>query len=258
MRRHVVIAIRGLEDIAVDVSDHLLCTPVRSALVIQHEPDGPAALAADRLAHHGFDLTTVQVLEWHSAHSDVEFPDPSNFDLIVTTGSVHSVYDHAQIGSWISREIEALRNAHDAGIATFGICFGAQALCVALGGTVERSPSSEIGWIEIDSDDESIVPSGPWFTWHDDRCVLAEGVVELARSPIAPQAFRVGSTMGVQFHPEAHRELVAGWMSKCDDGYFAERGADRAGMLAGFDRHGTHAETNLHAMLDRFVDETVG
>lgn len=231
---------------------------MRSALVIQHEPDGPAALAADRLVHHGFDLTTLQVLDWGSTLSDVEFPDPLSFDLIVTTGSMHSVYDHERIGSWISREIDMLRSAHAADTAIFGICFGAQALCVALGGTVERAPSSEVGWIEVESDDESIVPGGPWFTWHDDRCVLPSGVADLARSPIAPQAFRSGAAMAVQFHPEAHRDLVAGWMSKCDDAYFVERGADRTVMLDGFDRNGALAEANLHSMLDRFIDEEVG
>ena len=230
---------------------------MRSALVIQHEPDGPAALAADRLMHHGFDLTTLQVLEWDSTHSAVEFPDPRRFDLILTTGSVHSVYDHYRIGSWISREIDMLRSAHESEIAIFGICFGAQALCVALGGSVERAPSSEIGWIEVESDDESIVPAGPWFTWHDDRCVLPPDVVGLARSPVAPQAFQAGSTMAVQFHPEVHRDLVEGWMSKCDDDYFAQRGAERSALVDGFDRHGPTAESNLHAMLDRFIDEEV-
>ncbi|MEO6654040.1 MAG: type 1 glutamine amidotransferase [Ilumatobacteraceae bacterium] len=229
-----------------------------TALVMQHEPDGPAALAGDRLVHHGFDLKTVQVLDGDSPHSDVEFPDPREFDLIMTTGSVHSVYDHDRIGSWIGREVELLRAAHDGGTAIFGICFGAQALCVALGGTVERSPSSEVGWVEIDSDDESIVPAGPWFTWHDDRCVLPSGVVELARSPIAPQAFRAGSSMAVQFHPEVDRDLVAGWMSKCDDDYFAARAADRSAMLEGFTNSGERSAANLHLMLDRFVDEVAG
>jgi GMP synthase-like glutamine amidotransferase len=212
---------------------------VRSALVIQHEHDGPAALAADRLVHHGFELTTLQVLERDSTHS-----------------SVHSVYDHDRIGSWISREIDMLRSAHERGIAVFGICFGAQALCVALGGSVEQAASSELGWIEIESDDESIVPAGPWFTWHDDRCVLPPGVPELARTPIAAQAFRSGSAMAVQFHPEVHRKLVAGWMSKCDDEYFARRGTDRAAVIDGFDRHAGVAAANLNAMLDRFLDET--
>ncbi len=198
------------------------------------------------------------MLEWDSTHSEVDFPDPQSFDLIVTTGSVHSVYDHHRIGSWISREIDMLRTAHATDTAIFGICFGAQALCVALGGTVERSPSSEVGWIEVESDDESIVPAGPWFSWHDDRCILPPDVADLARSPIAPQAFRTGSAMAVQFHPEAHRDLVAGWMSKCDDAYFTERGADRMSMLEGFDRHGGLAEANLHSMLDRFIDEAVG
>ena len=214
-------------------------------------------MAADRLCHQGFDLTTVQVLEGNSTHSVVEFPDPQHFDLILTTGSVHSVYDHDRIGSWISREIAMLRSAHESDIATFGICFGAQALCVALGGTVEPAPAPELGWIEIESDDESIVPAGPWFSWHDDRCVLPDDVVQLARSPIAVQAYRTGRTMAVQFHPEVNRKLAEGWMSKCDDEYFARRSVTRATMIEGFERHGATAEANLHTMLDRFINEEV-
>jgi GMP synthase-like glutamine amidotransferase len=228
---------------------------VPTALIIQHEPDGPAGLAADHLAHHGFELRTLQVMSAGSTHSDVEFPDPVGYDLILTTGSVHSVYDTAGIGSWIGREIAMLRSAHDAGVPVFGICFGAQALCVALGGTVEAAPDFEVGWVEFETDDHSVVPGGPWFTWHGDRCRLPPSIPAIARSPIAAQAFRAGQSMAVQFHPEAHRTLVEGWLAKCDDDYLRDHHIDVQAVLDGFSRHGAVAESNLHCMLDRFIED---
>jgi GMP synthase-like glutamine amidotransferase len=230
-------------------------TGVPTALIIQHEPDGPAGLAADRLAHHNFELHTLQVLSAGSTHSDVEFPDPVGYDLVVSTGSVHSVYDTAAIGSWIGREIAMLHRAHEADVPVFGICFGAQALCVALGGAVEPAPEFEIGWVDVETDDDDVVPSGPWFTWHGDRCCLPPSIPAIARSPIAAQAFRAGQSMAVQFHPEAHRTLVEGWLAKCSDEYLREHHIDVHEVLDGFSRHGAVAESNLHTMLDGFIED---
>src|SRR5207244_1467801 len=94
------------------------------------------------------------------------------FDLIVPLGSVRGVYERDVIGSWIDREVDMLRTAHAAGVPLFGICFGAQSITAALGGHVEKAPSHEIGWYHYDTDVPDAIPSGPWFTWHGDRCVL--------------------------------------------------------------------------------------
>ncbi|WP_267883791.1 glutamine amidotransferase-related protein [Streptomyces sp. NRRL S-646] len=48
--------------------------------------------------------------------------------------------------SWIGGELALLRKAHRFGIPVLGVCFGAQALTAALGGSVEPSPRPEIGW----------------------------------------------------------------------------------------------------------------
>lgn len=57
------------------------------------------------------------------------------------------------------------------------------------------------------------MPSGPWFSWHEDRIVLpADGSVEvLASNDHAVQIFRRGSAVGLQFHPEADVDLVTEW-----------------------------------------------
>jgi GMP synthase-like glutamine amidotransferase len=227
-------------------------SPVPRALIIQHGHNGPAGLVADRLVHHGFQLHT-----WHvSTPINWQTPDATGFELVVPLGSADSVYDAAAVGSWIDRELDALRAAHDNGIPVFGICFGAQALCTALGGVVEQSPQYEAGWVEFDTDDDSVVPSGPWFTWHGDRCILPDDVTVLARNEVAVQAYRHGNSAAVQFHTEVTADIVRDWIAELDATWFTRRGIDAEAMIAGFARHRDTAVVNLHRMLDRFLDDT--
>ena len=65
-----------------------------------------------------------------------------------------------------------------------------------------RAERSEIGWYSVDTDDADLVDAGPWFEWHHDRWVAPRARV-LACTPAAEQAFAVGRTLAVQFHPEA-------------------------------------------------------
>jgi GMP synthase-like glutamine amidotransferase len=227
---------------------------VPSALIIQHGENGPAGLVADRLEHHGYELHT-----WFPGTlDDGSAPDATAFDLVVPLGSAHSVYDAAMVGSWIDGELDVLRAAHDNGIPVFGICFGAQALCAALGGVVEQSPEYEAGWVEFDTDDDSVVPSGPWFTWHGDRCILPTDVTVLARNDVAVQAFRHGNSAAVQFHPEVTPDIVQDWIAELDAAWFARKGIDTDAMLDGFVHHRDTALVNLHRMLDRFLVDTRG
>ena len=224
------------------------------ALIIQHEPNGPSGLVGERLEHHGYELDTWLV----SAAANGNAPAATDFDVVVPLGSARSVYDHAEVGSWIDGELDLLRAADANAVPVFGICFGAQALCTALGGVVERSPAYEAGWVEVDTDDAAVVPSGPWFTWHGDRCILPAEVSVLARNEIAVQAFRHGTSTGVQFHPEVTTDMVEGWMAELGPEWFARKGIDADAMLDGFSRHGDTARVNLQRMLDRFLDDTTG
>ena len=66
------------------------------------------------------------------------------------------------------------------------------------------------------------VPEGPWLEWHYDRFTLPPGATELARTPIAVQAFAHGRHLGLQFHPESTIEIVRVWAN-------AERNQVRSG-----------------------------
>jgi len=148
-------------------------------------------------------MTPLGVADW---------PDPRSASAVVALGSDHSV--HASPDPWIAQELEYLGAAHEAGVPVLGICFGAQALASVLGGAVSRAARTEVGWIEVAGQDGF---GGPWFTWHEDVFTLPPGATELARAASGLQAFAVGASVGVQFHPEVTAEIVGDWLASGRD-----------------------------------------
>lgn len=70
-----------------------------------------------------------------------EFPlHVADCDAYVIPGSRHSVLDSAQ---WISDLFSLIRDVCESNVKLVGICFGHQAIAVALGGSVRKS---EYGW----------------------------------------------------------------------------------------------------------------
>ena len=126
------------------------------ALVIRHDHVTAPGLVGDRLVQHGYELTLLTVVpeeRHHTPNVRFDFPDADGWDLVVSLGAPWSVYDETTVGSWIDGELALLRKAHRLGIPVLGICFGAQALTIALGGTVEAAPRPEIGWVDVDTDE---------------------------------------------------------------------------------------------------------
>jgi GMP synthase-like glutamine amidotransferase len=207
---------------------------VPRALVICHSVHEGAGRVGQRLRERRFELDPFIVVSDPATPASHEpFPDFADYDLIATMGAPWSVYDSDSIGTWIERELTLLRDAHAQGVPILGVCFGAQALSAALGGTVSRAPRPEIGWHFVETEASWISP-GPWFQWHSDRFTVPEGATELARSTVAPQAFRHGRSLGVQFHPEVDGAIVGDWLEgrhRSED-EFAAAGADPAEIAA--------------------------
>jgi GMP synthase-like glutamine amidotransferase len=174
-------------------------------LVIEHEPDVPAGLVDEWLSGRG------AVADLYQIATDGRDLDPRAYDLIVTLGSEAAAYDDAV--PWIDRERRLLREAFAADVPVLGICFGGQLLARTLGGRALRAERPEIGWIEIESRDPSLVPAGPWLQWHHDTFTVPAGATPLADSPAGPQAYTIGRSLGVQFHPEVTQDIVADWVA---------------------------------------------
>ncbi|HWX97446.1 MAG TPA: type 1 glutamine amidotransferase [Solirubrobacteraceae bacterium] len=191
-------------------------------LILEHEPDSPAGFLVGWARRRGHSLETLQVPRLQA------WPDPSESDVIVSLGSDCSA--HASVDPWIEREIAFLRECHHAGMPLLGICFGAQALALALGGTVRRADFVEVGWSSTHSSEPELLPSGPWFAWHEDVFSVPPAAREIARSDAGPLAFVSGLSIGLQFHPEVDSRVIRGWINGARD-RIAELSIDEDALL---------------------------
>ncbi len=190
------------------------------ALFVKQDHNSPSGHVGDAFAELGYDIAELTVVpreRYHSPDVTVSFPDPARYDAIVAFGAAWAVYDDAAIGTWIHDEIAFTRAALAAGVPVLGICFGGQMLAAAVGGRVARGPAHEIGWTSIRTQSPDLIPGGPWFEWHFDRFELPAGVPAIATTPLANQAFTVGRSLGLQFHPEVTESVLAAWLAQ-DDG----------------------------------------
>jgi GMP synthase-like glutamine amidotransferase len=173
-------------------------------LILQHVDSAPPALLADWAQERGISY------EIHHVDQDpAGLPALDGRPFVVSLGSDHSPNERELPD--VAHELELLREAANREIPILGLCYGAQALAVVLGGEVEHAPEAELGWHRVDSSAPELIEPGPWLQWHYDRFTVPPGATELARSPRGPQAFAQGPHLGVQFHPEATVEIVEGW-----------------------------------------------
>ena len=227
-----------------------------NVLFLQHDHVSPPGPLATRFVERGFDISLFQIVpedQWSTPNVDVELPDFTSYDVVVPLGSPWSVYDPT-IGIWFDREVRALKEADQAGVPVLGVCFGAQALAIAHGGSVTRAQDHEIGWFEVQSSAPQVIAPGWWFQYHFDEIAPPLESAILATSPRALQAFSLRRNLAVQFHPEATSELLELWL----DPQGAEE-VRQAGVSIDELRSTTkvHVKANQHrafALVDAFLD----
>ena len=174
------------------------------ALLIGNEGDNDPGVVGAALRDNGFRLHSVV------REALTEPPATEGYDLVVSLGSEWSI-PGASAADLVAHEIAALQRAHVNDQPLLGICFGGQLLAAALGGEVQRAPVAEVGLYEITSSDPELIPHGPWVQWHYDRFVAPDHATVIATSAAATQAFMLGRTLGVQFHPEVDEAIVTRW-----------------------------------------------
>jgi GMP synthase-like glutamine amidotransferase len=210
-------------------------------VVLQHGENGPPGHLAAFLDERGEPYVVHRVWE-------APVPDLTQAAWVASLGSEHSAT--AQDPAWIPAEVRALGDAVEAEVPVLGLCFGAQALALALGGTVRRTTAPEIGWLPVVSEDAG-VPSGAWAQYHYEVLEVPPGAREVARTAAGPAAFRLGPHLGVQFHPEVLPDQIAIWLgldTKLPAGF------DRDGMLAGSRRHGAEAGARARRLFATWFD----
>ena len=187
----------------------------KPVLVRQHVDSAPAGLLAEWLDARGLPYEVSR--SWELAR----LPDPEDYGFVASLGHdrmAGDLHDPA-----VAAERELLTRAVGREVPVLGLCYGGQVLAAVLGARVGPAPVAELGWRTIETDDPELVPAGPWLEWHFERFETPPGATELARTADAAQAFRLGPHLGVQFHPEATVEIVAGW-ARSDAEQLAARG----------------------------------
>ncbi len=172
-------------------------------IVIRHHTEDSPGFIAQAFQERGADVST------YLFPGGGALPPLEGADHIVILGAAPSVNDRA---AWMEQEFTWLREADAAGLPILGICFGAQAMCVAFGGQVERAPAKEIGWVLVETADEELMPPGPWLEFHGDRCLPPAEARILATNEVGVQAFSLGRHLAVQFHPEVDGAQLKLWL----------------------------------------------
>jgi GMP synthase (glutamine-hydrolysing) len=186
-------------------------------LVVQHEPSCPPGLLATAAANTGVRLQLVEAPAQ---------PVPVDLDaadgLVVLGGAMDA--DETDDYPHLARTMDLVRNAAARSVPTLGICLGAQLAAAALGGRAYPAPAGEeLGWTKVELTEAgradpvtgALQEPVELFEWHHDIFDPPPGATLLAGGAVYPsQAFRLGSVVAVQFHPEVDGPLLAGWWAE--------------------------------------------
>ena len=150
-------------------------------------------------------------------------PDEGADAAIVLGGAMHP--DQEDRHPWLAPELRFLERELERGTPLLGVCLGSQLIARAAGARVFRAAEPEVGWLQVELTEsgsaDPVAAALPQrfdaFQWHHYTHDLPEGAVELARSPVCTQAFRLGRAWGVQFHPEVRGDQVESWLAEDPD-----------------------------------------
>jgi GMP synthase (glutamine-hydrolysing) len=183
-------------------------------LAVIHGEKVRAGVFGDVVAARGYTLE-----EWSLAwQRPLPRPLDSYAAVLVFGGAMHA--DQDRYHPWLREENFFLQQLLDLHRPVLGICLGAQLLAKAAHARVFPADEAEIGWYSVeltdDAADDPLAGRLPQrfdaFQWHYYTYEVPAGGVELARSSVCTQAFRLGeNAWGVQFHPEVTLEQVEGW-----------------------------------------------
>ena len=139
-----------------------------------------------------------------------------DFSGVVLMGGPMSVNDDLH---WIQPLLELIRAAVRADIPLLGHCLGGQLMTKALGGVVSRNPVKEIGWGEVQVDNNA--EARRWFGelqefqgfhWHGETFTLPAGASHLLASGYCRnQAYAIGKHLAFQCHVEMTADMVKTW-----------------------------------------------
>jgi GMP synthase (glutamine-hydrolysing) len=186
-------------------------------LSMTHGPLVGAEVFGDAIIAEGHELE-----EWSLVDADAPPRSIDAYEAVLVFGGDQNVGQEER-HPWLWREYDVLRELVERRVPLFGVCLGAQTLARAMGARVGPSPEPERGFFPVELTDAArddpvfgMLPERfDAFQGHSYAFDVPPGAVELARSRVCSQAFRVGEcAWGVQFHPEVRVAQVEEWFAE--------------------------------------------
>jgi len=211
---------------------------VRRILCICHPGGGTGGVF-----HAGAADAGCVIEEWTPA-AEPQSPRPlEDYAALIVLGGDQNVCEQDRY-PYLTDELALLRDWLPGGRPVLGVCLGAQLLAQAAGGEVVRASSRELGWLDVDllpaAARDPLLGFAPArvtaLQWHTYAVDPPPRATVLARSPVCPQAFRLGDAWGVQFHPEVDAAILRGWLGDLDL-EVREEAADASVLQAGVAAH---------------------
>jgi len=154
------------------------------------------------------ETTIDEPIEIVRARCEDPLPSLRGITHVIVSGSEASILDDEP---WVPPRLELIRRTADTGIALLGSCHGHQLIALALGGEVGRAATPELGWIQLELDEDDPMFRGArlplWvFASHfDEVTAMPQDFVTTASTDRCRiHAYRHASERiwGVQSHPE--------------------------------------------------------
>ncbi|WP_162891224.1 type 1 glutamine amidotransferase [Aeromicrobium sp. A1-2] len=171
-------------------------------------------------------------------------------DLVFLLGSDRSAHE-PKWKSVVEAESTFVRTALQVGTPVMGICYGAQLMARALGGTSWRADVPELGWQRVDTVDTVLCPEGPWAQMHSDVFAPPPTAQVIGTSWRGPQCF-IDDSLGArsiawQFHPEVTAATYERWVH---EGYYGAPGVDTKDLIRQAHAHAAASRNLAHTLTD--------
>ena len=197
-------------------------------------------------------------VEWYTPFAGQSLPELTDeVAATVVYGGAVDVHQKAEF-AYLRDELAWVEACLKNDVPTLGLCLGAQMMADVLGVHVGKHPNGrvEYGYYPLlpTPAGENLFPEdfmvleAHWEGWFE----LPDGAVHLASTEHFPQqSFRYGdNAYAFQFHPEAHRDMLARWIARRNEVRSAKPGSHpMEKQLADCDRYDAAVEQWLRQFL---------
>ncbi|MEA3501369.1 MAG: gamma-glutamyl-gamma-aminobutyrate hydrolase family protein, partial [Actinomycetota bacterium] len=183
---------------------------------------------------------------------------------VAVLGGPMGAYDDEQF-PFLVDEKRFLLDCTSAGVPILGICLGCQLLADVLGGRAYPADQAEIVFAPIeatrDGHNDPVIAAlagRSVIRYHQDTFDVPTGGVLLATGGGFDQAFRHGSALGLQPHPEVTPDLLRGWLGSGRGRQRAiDLGVDPDAVLAHFSASEEQVAAMAAEVFDAWIDDVL-